>query len=138
MIHETDVELIEAVHDPALHKPLVELAELVSFYSGRIKLWYTIDRLVQNWPIFYCTPMVGLSIVSCTVKDLAWSIAATVVSLTGAVLIFSWAKWGTLPGPKRRAKYREKLDRCAEISHQLIDGKLSLEEFEAVIGTLKP
>jgi hypothetical protein len=54
------------------------------------------------------------------------------------VLISSWAKWGTLPGPKRRAKYREKLDRCAEISHQLIDGKLSLEEFEAVIGTLKP
>ena len=138
MIHETDVELIEAVHDPALHKPLIELAELKSFYSGRIKLWYTIDRLVQNWPIFYCIPMVCLSIVSCTVKDLTWSISAAVVSITGAVLIFSWAKWGTLPGPKRRAKYREKFDRCAEISHQLIGGNLSLEEFEAVIGTLKP
>ncbi len=138
MIHETDVELIEAVHDPALHKPLIELAELISFYSDRIKLWYTIDRFVQHWPALCGISMLGLAIVSHIIDSFVWSIAATVVSLIGLVSILSWAKWGTLPGSKRRAKYREKLDQCTDTSHQLIDGKLSLEEFEAMKETLKP
>jgi hypothetical protein len=82
--------------------------------------------------------MVGLTIFNWVIKDLAWSVLMSVVGV-GAFLIYFASyqvPYRYLPGPKRRAKYREKLNYCEEIKKQLIDGRLSLEDFEAEVEAL--